>query len=174
MDEAERAAFLQNLSRTRDNFQQAALGLSVAQAQFKPTQDCWSIAEIVEHVAIAEHGMYRFITELHQRSDDPHEAESAASLARAADRKHLPLMAPERAHPKGKFGSLPAAMNQFLENRERTIAFVRNCQDDLRFRLVQHPLGILNGKDCLTVLTYHPARHIEQMDELKASPGFPR
>ena len=174
MNEPERVAFLQNLARTRDDFQQAAAGLSAAQAQFKPTPECWSIEEIVEHVAIAEHGMYRFITELHQRSDDPHEAESAANLARASDRKHLPLMAPERAHPKGKFGSLPAAMNQFLENRERTIAFVRDCQDDLRFRLIQHPLGILNGKDCLTVLTYHPARHIQQMDELKACPGFPR
>jgi hypothetical protein len=174
MNEPERFAFLQHLARTRDDFQQAAAGLSAAQAQFKPTPKCWSVEEIVEHVAIAEHGMYRFITEMHQLSDDPHEAESTANLARASDRKHLPLMAPERAHPKGKLGSLPAAMNQFLENLERTIAFVRNCQDDLRFRLIQHPLGILNGKDCLTVLTYHPARHIQQMDELKASPRFPR
>jgi hypothetical protein len=174
MDEAERTAFLANLAKTRDIFQQAAAGLSESQARFKPAPESWSIEEIVEHVAVAEHGMYRLITELNERSDDPRETESAASLEQASDRKRLPRTAPSRACPKGRFGSLHASMKQFLENRARTIDFVRNCQDDLRFRLIQHPLGLLNGKDCFTVLINHPARHVEQIEELKASPGFPR
>jgi hypothetical protein len=131
------------------------------------------VEEIVEHLAIAEHGLYRFISELHEVSIDPHTAESAASLARTADRKTTPLTAPERSLPKGKFGNLKGALAKFLENRQRTIEFVRDCQADLRTRLIRHPAGLMNGQDCLTVLTFHPTRHIEQINELKSDPGYP-
>jgi DinB superfamily len=118
--------------------------------------------------------MYRFITHLHEVSEESHEQESAASLKRATDRQANPLAAPERAHPKGRFSSLEAALQQFLENRARTIEFVRNCQDDLRCRLIQHPVGVLNGQDCLLLLSHHSARHIGQINELKAEPAFPQ
>lgn len=173
MDQVNRALTVANLEATRDALQAAVAGLSETQAQFKPSADRWSVEEIVEHVAVAEHGMYRFISALHEVSDHPHTAESAASLARTTDRRKMPLQAPERALPKRRFGSLHAALDQFLENRERTIEFVRNCQDDLCLRLIQHPAGIMNAHDCLTVLTYHPSRHVEQIDELKANPAFP-
>ena len=173
MDEADRTSAVANLHATRDAFQSAVAGLSENQARFKPAPDRWNVEEIVEHVAVAEHGMYRLITELHEVSTDPHEADSAASLARTKDRKNQPLAAPARTLPKGRFGSLNAGLNQFLENRQRTIAFVQNCQDELCLRLIQHPAGLLNGRDCLRILTFHPARHIEQINELKADPAFP-
>jgi hypothetical protein len=173
MDECTRALALANLHATREALQASVAGLSETQARFKPAPDRWNVEEIVEHVATAEHGMYRFITELHEVSTDPHEAESAASLNLTSDRKNRPLLAPERARPKGRYGSLDAALSQFLANRARTIAFIENCQDDLRFRLIQHPAGLLNAQDCLRVLTYHPARHVEQINELKSHPAFP-
>ena len=169
-----RAISVEKLNATREAFRNAVDGLSEAQARFKPSPDRWNVEEIVEHVAVAEHGMYVFITRLHEVSIDPHAAESAASLAGALDRKTTPLSAPERVHPKGRFGDLNGALDKFLENRERTIEFVKSCQDDLCTRIIRHPLGLMNGQDCLTVLTYHPARHIEQINELKAEPDFPR
>jgi len=174
MTEAERTDAVAKLEATRDAFERCVAGLSDAQAQFKSSPDRWSAAEIVEHVAVAEHGMYRFITELHEVSEDPREQESAASLHRTADRKLRPLTAPERSHPKGRFGGLSEALRQFLENRGRTIEFVKNCDADLRLRLIQHPAGLLNGRDCLAILTRHSARHIEQIDEIKADPAFPQ
>jgi hypothetical protein len=174
MTEAERAAAVSKLESTRDAFGQAVSGLSEVQARFKPNSARWSVEEIVEHVAVAEHGMYRFIADLHERSTDPHEAESAATLARTSDRKNMPLECPERARPKQRFAGLTQALKQFLDNRARTIEFVKNCDDDLRLRLIHHPAGLLNARDCLTILTYHPARHVEQIAELKADPQFPR
>ncbi len=170
----DRALCLADLIATRDAFQAAVSGLSDAQANFKPTPERWSVEEIVEHVTVAEHGMYRFIHDLHEVSTDPHTAESAASLARSTDRVRHPLAAPERVHPKQRFANLHAALEKFLENRNRTIAFVEDCSDDLRLRLIQHPLGLINGQDCLAVLINHPARHIEQIKELKADPAFPK
>ncbi len=170
----ERESALLNLRATRDAFQSAVSGLSEEQARFKPSPERWSIEEIVEHVTVAEHGMYRFISDLHEVSADPHTAESAAALARASDRKKMPLSAPERVFPKRRFDSLGSALNKFLENRQRTIEFVENCSDDLRLRLIRHPLGLMNGQDCLNVLIGHPARHIDQINELKDHPSFPR
>jgi len=80
MEEANRALALANLQATRDALRAAVAGLSETQAQFKPSPERWSVEEIVEHLAVAEHGMYRFLSELHEVSDDSHAAESAASL----------------------------------------------------------------------------------------------
>jgi len=174
MTEAERTKAVAKLASTRERFKQAVAGLSEAQGSYKPSPERWSIAEIAEHVAIVEHGLYRLISELHERSDDPHEEQSAATLALAAHRKKMPIAAPERSLPKGRFGGVDDAVAKFVDNRERSIEFVKNCTEDLRFRLIPHPLGKLNGRDGLTVLTYHPIRHIEQIEEVKASVDFPR
>lgn len=173
MDESQRATAIAKLQETRDALCAAVTGLSDAQAHFKPTPDRWCVEEIVEHVAVAEHGMYRYITALHEISTDPHADESATTLARTADRKNRPLSAPERVRPKKRFDSLAAALQQFLENRERTIQFLHGCTSDLRLRIIDHPAGLLNAQDCMTVLTFHPARHVEQIDELKAHPAYP-
>ena len=169
----DKARVVSDLETSRDAFRSSVTGLSEAQARFKPAPERWSVEEIVEHVAVAEHGMYRFISEIHEVTTDPHAAESAAALARTADRQTMPLPAPERVYPKRRFESLAGALAKFLENRERTIEFVKNCQEDLRLRLIKHPVGLVNGQDCLSILTAHPMRHIEQINELKADPGFP-
>ena len=173
MDDSSRAAALASLQTTRDAFHAAVARLSESQARFQPTPDHWSVADIVEHVAVAEHGMFRFISELHEVSADPHTSDSAASLARTADRKTLPLAAPVRVHPKNRFGSFDAALSKFLENRARTIEFVKTCPGDLSNRIIRHPVGILNGQDCLQVLISHPVRHLAQINELKSHPAFP-
>ncbi len=174
MDESDRASILAELFHSREALRNSVSGLSEAQARFKPSADRWSIEEIVEHVAIAEHGMYRLITAYHQPCDDSQRSISAASLARMSDRKKRPFVAPERVVPKNRFGSLNAALEKFLESRERTIEFVKSCPDDLRLRMVDHPAGRMNGRDCMKVICLHPARHVEQINELKADPAYPR
>jgi DinB superfamily len=174
MTEADRTAAVAKLEATRDAFHQAVSGLSHEQARFKSSPERWSVEEIVEHVAVAEHGMFRFISEFHEISDHPHEAESAASLERTRDRKKMPLDAPERSQPKARYPNVGVALSQFIENRNRTIEFVKNCQDDLRLRIIKHPAGLVNGVDCLKILTGHPLRHVAQIDEVKADPAFPR
>jgi hypothetical protein len=175
MDDSDRAVAVANLRTTRDAFQSSVAGVSEAQARFRPSPNRWSIEELVEHVAVAEYGMYRFISDLHKVETDPHTVESAATLAHATNRNDIHLEAPERVHPKNRFGSLHAALSKFLENRNRTIEYVQNCQDDLTLRIIdQHPLGVVNARDCLSILIHHPARHVEQINELKANPAFPR
>lgn len=50
----ERAAALKSLQATHDAFLQSIAGLSEKQWRFKPTPDRWSVAEVSEHIAVAE------------------------------------------------------------------------------------------------------------------------
>src|SRR5580700_10212759 len=51
---AEREKGVQYLERTRDGVVAAVKGLSDAQMKFKPAPDRWSVAETLEHIALAE------------------------------------------------------------------------------------------------------------------------
>src|ERR1700751_2886252 len=50
----ERAAALKSLQATHDAFLQSIAGLSEKQWKFKPAPDRWSIAEVSEHITVAE------------------------------------------------------------------------------------------------------------------------
>ncbi len=83
------------------------------------------------------------------------------------------MQAPERVRPKGRYGSLATALHQFRENRERTIAYIAACEDDLRTRATQHLLGRMSCQECLMVLIAHPVRHVEQIREIKQAAAYP-
>jgi hypothetical protein len=53
----ERELALKELQRTRDKFLQSIAGLSQKQWTFKPAPDRWSVAEVAEHIAVAESGI---------------------------------------------------------------------------------------------------------------------
>ena len=51
---AEREKAVKYLEQTRDGVIAATHGLSEAQMKFKPAPDRWSVAETLEHIAVAE------------------------------------------------------------------------------------------------------------------------
>ena len=50
----EREFALQQFQTTRDNFLKSITGLSEKQWTFKPAPDRWSVAEVAEHITVAE------------------------------------------------------------------------------------------------------------------------
>ena len=171
MDAAERSSLVAQLRATREVFLRMVDGVSESQADFKPGTDQWSIHEIAEHLAIAEHGMYRLITAYYETLDTPAERTREENFL-SVDRSRK-LEAPERARPKGRYSSLARAVEQFTVNRERSIQYVDSCEDDLRMRATDHVVGRISCQECLMLLIAHPARHAEQVREIKNSPGYP-
>jgi hypothetical protein len=95
-------------------------------------------------------------------------------LIRGTDRSKK-FIAPETARPTGRFGKLADAVNAFQANRSRTIAYIESCRDELRDLETAHPLfGPVTARECLALLTVHPARHAQQVRELRNHPLFPR
>ncbi len=173
MDTAEKALLLGRLLASRDTFTASLANVSEVQARFKPSPDRWSIIEVVEHVAVAEYGMYRLISAHFEPLDQPRFGRENEFLERIGLDRTDAWEAPERVRPKGRYASLSEAARQFTVNRDRTITFVRDCQDDLRARVVNHLAGKITGQECLAILVTHPLRHLDQIRELQADPQYP-
>ena len=174
MDPTDRNSFTERLRETRDAFVASVQGVSEEQGRFKPAPDRWSIQGCVEHLALAEHGLLRQIIDNSKPAEasGSREKETAILNSGGGDRKEK-MMAPERAHPTGRFGSLEEAVRQFAAARERTIVYVTSC-DDLHMRSPVHPLlGQMRCSELLAFIVVHPLRHAEQIREIKASAGYP-
>ncbi len=174
MDSTAHNSFADRLCETRDIFVASVQGVSEEQSRFKPAPDRWSIQGCVEHLALAEHGLLHQIIDNSTPAEAPgsRDKETAILNSDGGDRKEK-FMAPERAHPTGRFGSLEEAVRQFTAARERTIAYVASC-DDLHMCSTVHPLlGTMRCSEMLAFIVVHPLRHAEQIREIKRSAGYP-
>lgn len=166
--------------------------LSADQETCHPTEGCWSVAEIVEHLSITEENMVRLIGMLlHKAESAPAENASAPSgddtqaAAPAAARPFKPfsldhlveairdkkLTAPEQVRPNGQM-----ALAESLANLERTRANVESFRARLETANLDaatypHPaFGELNAAQWLAFIGHHEARHLRQIERLLDAP----
>jgi DinB superfamily len=170
---SERESLLQLLRRTEALYLAKLENVSPEQAAFKPRPDRWSIAEIAEHVAIAEEFMYKLAADASTSTEesDPRIDERIHRLA--ADRGRA-FPAPEDVCPRGRFASVTESTLAFRGARQRTIEYVEQTLPDLRRLRVMHPTGNIDVYQNLLIGAYHPERHAKQIEEVKSSPGYPK
>jgi type II secretory pathway pseudopilin PulG len=176
----ERDRAMSELHATRKQFLDAVSGLSEAQWSFKADPDRWSIAECAEHIALAEDALFGMVKEkLMASPPDPAKvAETKGKdqrvLQAIADRSHK-AKAPEYLQPKHTWSTPAALIDHFKESRDRTIKYVESSPDDLRAHAADSPgLGPLDAYQWILFISAHSARHTAQIQEVKASPGFPQ
>ena len=148
----------------------AVSGLTEDAAAMRPVPERWSIVECVEHLAVVEE--YLFSQVLAARlADTPmvNQKREERIMARGSDRTR-PIAAPEVARPTSRFSTLAEALAAFMAARDRTIEFVRNCQDDTRSMITSHPImGTVNVYETLLTIVVHPHRHARQIEENRAA-----
>lgn len=140
-----------------------------------PAGEKWSIANVVEHVALVEANMIRICAKLLGK------AESAGQLAdgtistsdsfkeKAMEIATLKLEAPDFVQPTLE-AALVASMDRFEENRkalqELKAKFEEFDSNSYRF---PHPfLGNLSAGEWLTLIGGHKLRHLKQIERLAA------
>lgn len=170
---AEREALLQLLQRTSAVYLATLEYVSAEQAAFKQAAERWSIAEIAEHVAVAEEFMYKLAAgaAISGEESDPRMDER---IHRYAANRAKPFPAPEEMRPCGRYGSTAEAVAAFRNARQTTIEFVERTQADLRRLRVKHPAGEFDAYQNLLIGAYHPERHAKQIEEIKACHGYPK
>jgi len=83
--------------------------------------------------------------------------------------------APERSRPAGRYKALADAARDFEANRASTVSWLESNTDDLRAKVVEHPLaGTVDGVQLLLLMIGHPERHAEQIGEIKSHSGYPK
>jgi hypothetical protein len=168
----EKNELLQHLDRSRYGLMAALAGLSEAQSDFKPSPEDWSIANIVEHLAIVEDLVILRVQQLASSPDvEGFKDSDAVLLGKIIDRS-VKFKAPERAQPTGK--ALVNSLERLEVTREKIVDLVQSAPFDIREHSTPHPvLGLLDGHQWLVALSGHCARHTQQIIETKAAPNFP-
>jgi uncharacterized damage-inducible protein DinB len=176
----EREFALQQLQTTRDNFLKSIAGLSEKQWTFKPAPDRWSVAEVSEHIAVAESTILGLVQHRVMQSPATPDKRQLVKgkdqmiLERMPDRSHK-AQAPEILRPTGRWATEAELTKAFEDSRKTTMDYVRTTNDDLRDHFYDHQVfGTLDGYQWLLLLSAHSARHTEQIEEVKADPNFPK
>ncbi len=177
LTQADREKGVRYLEQTRDGVVAATKGLSEAQMKFKPAPDRWSVAETLEHIALAEDFLMQNVTEKVMKAPaGPADRDTAQIdamvLAMVPDRSHK-AQAPPELVPTGRW-SPSETLDHFLKSRARTIAFMKSTPD-LRQHVTNSPIGQpLDAYEWLLFIAAHSERHTKQIDEVKVDPNFPK
>lgn len=172
--------------------------LSDAQQTFRPTEDAWSITEIMEHLSIIETNMVRLIGMLLAKTESATAvsagAQDAGAGAFAGDAATTPtprafqpfsmddlidtikdkkLDAPEQVRPSGQV-ALADSLAALRDTRATIESFRPRLEAaDLTVAAYPHPAwGDLNLAQWLAFIGLHEGRHLAQIKRLMEAPGF--
>ena len=152
--------------------------LSPAQLSFRPAPDAWSVQEIVEHLAIVEPNMFKVVGTLTDKAEAAGGSAPAGFEATLDDRIRSSSTGKVKTRPESvPTGKIPA------EESLKTLRSIQSQLRNLRPRLagvdassVKFPhralVDMTLGQWC-AFIGAHEARHLGQMQDVLASPGFP-
>jgi hypothetical protein len=173
----ERDRAMSYLHATRKQFIDVVTSVSDAQWNYQPAAGRWSLAQIAEHIALSEDKLFQFVEQM-LKAPPKEGAKSAVTdekvMTAMADRS-FKAQAPEFLKPAGQWMTRDELLADFKKWRDRTIDFLENTQTDLRSRTVQHPMfGMIDAYQWCLMIPSHTERHLQQMREVIASPGYPK
>jgi methyl-accepting chemotaxis protein len=175
----ERKFLINSLKDTKENLAKTIKGLSELQLNFKPAADKWSLKECVQHLAITEQSLWMMAD---AALKEPANSEDRKEI-KMSDQDMLNFMndrskkfhAAEILKPEqSKWKTTAEAMNAFKESRMRLIKYVKTTTDDVRNHVAKAPFGSIDVYQVFLVISSHTARHTQQIEEVKADPGFPK
>jgi hypothetical protein len=174
------AQIFEMIEKAHARFAASVETLTEAQENYRPAPYRWTIAENTEHVSIVSHGFFRLTNKLLKQAEaDPKPAQADLQLVSLTmtDDGHLKAdkwVAPENVRPKGGVRVADAVANSRQSIGDLFALKSRLEAVDLSDQLWNHPLfGPLNLYQWLLLFGEHAERHRIQIDEIKASIGYP-
>ena len=167
------------LESTKIALHDAVANLSEAQLTAKPDLERWSVAECVEHIVLVEAGIFGRLQHTMQKEEEPEKrAEIQVSdlyLTKALRNRKTGIAAPDLFMPTGRFGSTDAALATFDEQRDAVVDYVKSAPGNWRTHYFKHLVfGTIDAYQTLLLFAGHGERHRKQIEEVKATPGFPQ
>jgi hypothetical protein len=178
MEEHERQLAVGQLNAGRERLLGLVHGLTAEQWKFRPAEGRWSINECLEHVMRVENRVLGLIGDKLKTGgaepEPPARTDDAVLKTAILDRR-VGRQAPEPARPIGQWPDSTQLVEEFRKTRQRTSEFAATTRENLRGYFSPH--GFFGPLDCyqwLLLLGLHGDRHAQQIQEIKAAPGFPR
>ncbi len=176
--ESDREFALKYLNETKDEYVKQLTGISDAQINFRAAEGRWTIAEVAEHITLAESTLFGLITGQVLKSappkcEDPFRI-SDTSLILAITNRSQKFTAPEMLRPASRWKTREELISNFEKARSVTIDYMKNNKADLRAVFMANPFGTIDGYQWFLFLTGHSDRHLAQLKEVKADAKYPK
>ena len=153
-------------------------GLSEAQLNWKADTSRWSIYQCTEHIALAESFLWQWVAKSDQGAATPDKRAEVKitrdQLIGMMTNRTQKFHAPEPLVPGRQFPSEEAALAAFVSRRDSTIDYIKTSQDDMKNHFMTGPMGTIDCYEGLFFIAGHCARHTLQIEEVMATPGFPK
>lgn len=165
------------LEQTREGVIAATKGLSEAQLKFKAGPDRWSVAEVLEHIALAEDFLLDTANKVMKAPAGPADRDTAKLdaiiLAGVPDRSQK-RQAPGPLVPTGRW-TAAESLAHFEQSRAKTIQFLQSTPDLRGHTTTENPFQQpMDAYQWLLFIAAHSERHTKQILEVKADPNFPK
>lgn len=180
--ESDRTFLLEGLIKTESELLSEIKELNEYQISYKPDSISWSIAEVIEHVAVYEEHLY---WDLFYQRHTPERPDLVAKV-KGNDEELLSYAtdpskgnAPWLAEPMGRFDTKPELIHYFTKFRDEVISLIKETKTDFRLHFIyrQPTNSIWDIRDLhqyALVWIAHTERHINQIRRIKNSDNYPK
>lgn len=170
---------IQFLQDSQKEFLHAVSDLTDEQWKWKPTPERWSVGEVAEHIFLSEQALFAKMKEAIANPVNPAWEEKTKGKTEFLLQVMAPRLgkakAPEEIQPQGKL-TRQEIMAGFAKVRANTIQFAEETKVALKEHTSEHPFPVFNTLNAYQWLLYiplHNMRHDKQIEEVKATAGFP-
>ena len=177
VDKGERDRIMSYFHSTRKRLLDQVDNLSETQWNFRPAADKWSIAEVTEHLVLAERNMFvHALAGLINSVPNPGVRIKDEELIAVTNDRSKPRQAPETFKPTGRWTTREGLVAEFKSRRDSNLTWLWETRDDLRNSFVKYgPLPTpVDVYQMLLAIPAHNERHLQQIAEIKASPKYPK
>jgi uncharacterized damage-inducible protein DinB len=169
---------MEQLASSQARILEVVEGLTPEQWEFRERPERWSIAENVEHLVVFEGFIRSAIAKTLEGAAEPEKkAEVGAKeplVLGVANGRSAKLKAREVVCPTGRWPDRSELVLELQKTRAVTVAFAAETEADLRGHFFPHiAFGDLDCYQWLVLVGQHSARHVLQIEEIKAHVGFP-
>ncbi|KGR76264.1 DinB family protein [Ureibacillus sinduriensis] len=146
-------------------------GLSTESFNKKPSDDEWSIKQIVEHLCLMEGAIAKMIQ---GKLENGEVVNAEMKPIEAATNRKIKIDAPEFALPGNEFATLEELKTK-LNVTHQTLLKIEELADEkeLKIKGFPHPVfGQMSLEQWIPFVGYHEMRHILQIKEVKEKLGL--
>lgn len=158
----------QQLAADRETLRAAVAGVPSDRRHQKPGPGRWSVAEVLEHLAIVEERTAAMLQPVVENAPPLQGAATVTPFDRAAMRdRSTKVAAPDMVQPTGAVDG-SALWTRLEQSREALLSVVERCEGrDLAAVERNHPrLGKIDGYQWLLSIGAHEERHAGQIIEI--------
>jgi hypothetical protein len=179
LSKKERKFATDHMKSTKGDVMDAIKGLSAAQLDYRPAPDKWTAKECVYHIAISEKNLWAMLEGSLKSVANPEKRSEIKvtdeQLAKMIEDRSTKVKTFEPLEPKNTpYKTLDEALSYFKTARAEHIKYLKSTTEDLRNHVVQMPFGWIDCYQLSLMISGHSNRHSQQINEVKADPGFPK